>query len=571
MASSWAQSRIDFLKDKLLRANTTIESWNPPFSNILIPCFILIFGFSYNLHFALIGFQPLDGSIVFDGGWRILNGQIPFKDFSAPAGTIPSLIQAFFFLIFGVNWISYLIHSSLFNGLLGAISYIWFRNEGGNVILSTLLAFLSTILFYPPVGFPFIETHSFFFSVLALFLTSLAVQNVRFMYILGISISFLFGFLSKQIPAALLIFGILILMSRLPRKDIKKFLLYSLMSILGTLGFVLLLNLIFGIDWKEEFFYLFQITLGTGQDRFLGIQALSHQDGITRMRLSSILFILKFLFDFILIFDPSKYSVKLFYLLTISMCIIFYTAWKTRNEQNEDISKRKYLSQIVLGGLFFFSAVFYSMVSKNQPQIGFIQFFFFFAFICLANKNTTKYPFYFIFLIFSLLIVRDFHSNVNRTRMANDMLYDHSETKISLGYFELKWKLPEIYEKKISYSDYIAFLDFSQQTSDNILYLGDTTILLGLSGKQSFFPALWFHTDLTIPSNKFKDQHETFQYKIIENIIKNKIKYIVFEGDKENFSEMCNMRVLDRLQTFISMNEKERFKIGNLPAIRILD
>ncbi|TGK10526.1 hypothetical protein EHO58_00665 [Leptospira selangorensis] len=568
MTSSWAQSRIDFLKEKLFQTNTSIESWNPPFSNILIPCFILIFGFFYNLYFALIGFQPLDGSIVFDGGWRILNGQIPFKDFSAPAGTTPSLIQAFFFSIFGVNWISYLIHSSLFNGLLGAISYIWFRKEGGNVLLSTLLSLLSVILFYPPVGFPFIETHSFFFSILALFLTSLAVQNVRWIYIVGIFVSFFLGFLSKQIPTALLIFGIPILMTRLQRKDLKKFLLYSVATIIGIFAFVLLINLIFGIDWKEEFFYLFQITLGTGQDRFSGIQALSQSNGGAGINLSSLLFILKFLFDYILIFDPSKYSVKLFYLLIISVCVILYTAWKARNEQ---INTKKYLSQIVLGGLFFFSAIFYSMVSKNQPQIGFIQFFFFFAFICLANTNTSKYPFYFIFLIFALLIAREFHSNVNRTRMANDMMYEHSETKISLGYLDLKWKLPTIYEKKISYSDYNSFLNFSRKNPDNILYLGDMTILLGLSGKQSFFPALWFHTDLTIPSDKFKEHHEVFQSRMIENILKYKIKYIVFEGEIENFSEMCNLKVLDRLETFISKNEKERFKIGNLPAIRILD
>lgn len=571
MTSSWTQSRIDFLKEKLFRINTAIESWNPSFSNTLIPSIILIFGFFYNLYFALIGFQPLDGSIVFDGGWRILNGQIPFKDFSAPAGTTPSLIQAFFFSIFGVNLISYLIHSSLFNGLLGVISYIWFRKEGGNVLLSTLLAFLSVILFYPPVGFPFIETHSFFFSVLALFLTSLAVQNVRLIYVVGIFVSFFFGFLSKQIPTALLIFGIPILMIRLQRKDLKKFLFYSITTIIGIFAFVLLINLIFGIDWKEELFYLFQITLGTGQDRFSGIQALSQPNGGTGINLNSLLPILKFLFDYILIFDPSKYSVKLFYLLIISLCIILYSTWKTRNEQNEQTLRKKYLSQIILGGLFFFSAVFYSMVSKNQPQIGFIQFFFFFAFVCLANTNTTKYPFYFIFLIFAFFITRDFHSNVNRTRMANDMIYEHSETKISLGYLDLKWKLPAIYEKKISYSDYNSFLDFSRKNPDNILYLGDMTILLGLSGKQSFFPALWFHTDLTIPSDKFKEHHETFQFRVIENILKHKIKYIVFEGEIENFSEMCDLKVLDRLETFISKNEKERFKIGNLPAIRISD
>ena len=48
-------------------------------------------GVAVNLYFGRRGFLPLDQSIVFDGGWRILNGQLPFRDFTAPSAIVPRL------------------------------------------------------------------------------------------------------------------------------------------------------------------------------------------------------------------------------------------------------------------------------------------------------------------------------------------------------------------------------------------------------------------------------------------------------------------------------------------------
>ncbi|TGL58872.1 hypothetical protein [Leptospira sarikeiensis] len=568
MNKSEIYSKFENLIGYLHRLNVNIELWSPRSADIIIPIFVFIFGFFYNLHFALIGFQPLDGSIVFDGGWKILNGQIPFRDFSSPAGTTPSLIQAIFFL-FGVGWIQYFAHSSFFNGLFGVISYIWFRKEGGNILLSGSLSFLSVLFFYPPVGFPFIETHSIFFSILMLLMASLAVREPRFIYIFGIFSAFLLGFLSKQIPITILALGVPILLIRVKSKDLKRILLYSAYSIIILTVAIFLINWILGIDWREEFFYLFQITFGTGQDRFSGIQAITQNQSSGSLSIKSAFVVLKFLFDFILVFDPHKYSVKLFYLLLISTGVILYYLKKKKDRFEVSEERIKSISQILLALLFFSSAVFYSAVSKNQPQIGFVQFFFFFAFICLSFSKSTRTPYYLILLILSFLITKEFHSNVNKTRMANDMMYVEPTEKIDLGYFEFKWRLPDIYEKRVSYSDYKSFTEFAKKNPENILYLGDMTAFLGLSGKRSYFPALWYHTDLSIPSSKFKTQHETFQKKVLENIRTYQIKYIVFEGSQDKFSEMTSLKDLEMIEEYISKNEKDRSKIGNLIIVRI--
>jgi hypothetical protein len=55
------------------------------------------------LHHGRRGFLPLDQSIVFDGGWRVFRGQIPFVDFVTPAAIVPSVMQAAIFRVAGVT------------------------------------------------------------------------------------------------------------------------------------------------------------------------------------------------------------------------------------------------------------------------------------------------------------------------------------------------------------------------------------------------------------------------------------------------------------------------------------
>ena len=66
-------------------------------------CLLFAIGLGVNLTFGRRGFLPLDQSIVFDGGWRLVSGQVPFHDFVAPSGLVPSAIQAAFVSVLGVS------------------------------------------------------------------------------------------------------------------------------------------------------------------------------------------------------------------------------------------------------------------------------------------------------------------------------------------------------------------------------------------------------------------------------------------------------------------------------------
>ena len=86
--------------------------------NYLFISLIAIFSFSINFHYANIGVMPNDGFVLYNGGYRVLSGYIPFKDYWLVTGPLLDYLNAFFFLIGGISWKSYITHSSLFNLLI---------------------------------------------------------------------------------------------------------------------------------------------------------------------------------------------------------------------------------------------------------------------------------------------------------------------------------------------------------------------------------------------------------------------------------------------------------------------
>ena len=68
-----------------------------------------------------MGFLEFFQLIVFlllIAAFEILNGKYPFKDFFTITGPFLDFTQAIFFYIFGLNWISYILHAALINSLL---------------------------------------------------------------------------------------------------------------------------------------------------------------------------------------------------------------------------------------------------------------------------------------------------------------------------------------------------------------------------------------------------------------------------------------------------------------------
>jgi hypothetical protein len=172
------------------------------------------------------GYFPLDQSIVFDGGWRLLIGQRPVVDFSMPSGLPPSALQALFFFALGPSWLAYGLHAALANAGFSMIVYILLRQAGAPRSTILIASAASAVVFAPPIGTPYPDLHAFLFSVAAIAVVaarrgsapesiwSAGSNAAAATLLLGL------GFLSKQSPATFLapiIAGLWILRSTLPK------------------------------------------------------------------------------------------------------------------------------------------------------------------------------------------------------------------------------------------------------------------------------------------------------------------------------------------------------------------
>src|SRR5262245_38360775 len=81
---------------------------------------IFIFGAAFNQYYGNYGYMPNDLSMIYNGAWRVLNGQVPYRDFWLPHDTLPIIFQAAMFKALGMSWTTYVLHASLLNGLFAA-------------------------------------------------------------------------------------------------------------------------------------------------------------------------------------------------------------------------------------------------------------------------------------------------------------------------------------------------------------------------------------------------------------------------------------------------------------------
>jgi 4-amino-4-deoxy-L-arabinose transferase-like glycosyltransferase len=110
----------------------------------------------------------LDQSMVFDGGWRILNGQRMYRDFLAPFGPVTFWIQATSFYLWGVNWSATVLPACVLN-LLASWSVMRMvriaTDSRGAAIAGGLI---TATCFQAPFGTLWFEQVAMFFGLLAL-------------------------------------------------------------------------------------------------------------------------------------------------------------------------------------------------------------------------------------------------------------------------------------------------------------------------------------------------------------------------------------------------------------------
>ena len=164
------------------------------------------FSFLINQYYGNRGVFPIDSFLIFDAANNILSGNHPFKDYWSITGPLLDYVQALFFFVFEVNWFSYVLHASLLNVLLTLYSFYFFTKIGLNNLYAFIYSMGISILAYPPVGTPFIDSHAIIFCILSLYSFSLAILLKKNFYWFLTPVLLIFSFFSKQIPSPYLVF-----------------------------------------------------------------------------------------------------------------------------------------------------------------------------------------------------------------------------------------------------------------------------------------------------------------------------------------------------------------------------
>jgi len=207
-----------------------------------------------------------DQSMVFDGAWRLLQGQVPYRDVLFPFGPITFVIQALFFKVFGVNFSATVLSAAVLNVsaalLVKRIVRVLFQ---GQEVTALIAGIVTACWFQAPFGTLWLEQTAFFFGLVALLFALQASRTSRpgapWLHALA-GLMLALSVLSKQ-NAGLLFFPILagtVVVSRLrDGRAILKGLTAQLSGFLiGIGGFVLWLCL-FSNPW-QYFHYSIEIS-----------------------------------------------------------------------------------------------------------------------------------------------------------------------------------------------------------------------------------------------------------------------------------------------------------------------
>jgi len=487
--------------------------------NIIYLITLSVFSLFINQYVASRGIFPIDSFLAFDSAFNIISGQHPFKDYWLITGPFVDYIQAAFFLVFGINWSSYVLHASVVNMLLALFSFNYFLNIGLKNYYAFIYSLGISILAYPTIGTPFIDHHAVIFCIMACFSISLAVKLKKSKFWISVPIFLTFSFFSKQIPSPyfVLLFVTFIFAY-----------FYSIKKINKNAILNLFLGIIFSLTIIISVFLINKIPV----NNFL-TQYIFYPFDLGDLRIN------KLNIDFKNLISQFKYI----YLALVPLTISIYNLIKIQNKSlvlQNDLN----IAFLFLGAVGIL--IYCQLLTKNQILI-----FFLIPMACAYshayiikyyNKN---YLVYFILIIF-IFTTGKYHLRFNHDRKFIELSGANFDLAKKASLFDkrlkgLKWITPSYSNNP---AEEIALLletkNILEKKVDEKIIITDYQIFSSLLNNKFSSPNKWYD-DLSVPNKKSKyyDDHKKF---FLSKIKKNKIKNIFFIG--KNKSNMYFFRQL---------------------------
>lgn len=544
------------------------------------PGLLALWGIGLTLYYGRIGFMPLDQSIVFDGGYRILSGQVPYRDFYLPAGLVPSLLQALVFSLLGMSWFSYVLHAALANGLYAVVAFLLLRTLGAARWLAWPYGALSAIVFYPPIGVPYLEHHAFLFCLGALLAASACDRaGRRGAFLAAASATVLLGlaFLAKQSPTLLFVPVIVAVALWQARRNWRAAAAGLVSGAAGLALVAALVGIALALPFGAVHSYLWTLPASLARGRVLGL--LRGRGNPGEMLIAAL---------------------RLWPVVTLALTVIGGTAClalaagrlllrhRTPEAHRPASDPGGLLLRASLGLVLVVITVCFMLTTKRSPASAAPLLFIALGLVHtgvareLARSGTSpKRRRWFTALtvaLFTVLTVEGwrFNRNVNATRSA--VVLGSAGGPAHAGAVEpgaalprelafLKLRLPGFCP--YSGEDLARVITFLRGSTGTFFLLGDTSVLYGLTGKPSVSPVLWYHPYLTLPYENRQAATPEIQGLIIDRLTKYHVRYVVQEGAATQIG--VSFQALPLVAAWVERRSCGEVRLGGFRIIEVCD
>jgi hypothetical protein len=462
-----------------------------------VPAALFALGVALELRYGPRGLMPLDQSIVFDGGWRVLSGQVPFRDFGTPAGLLPIVMQAAWFALFGLSWWSYVAHAALLNGAYGAMAWGLLRAFGVRAWPAALCAAGSTWLLYPPIGTPYPEQHAFAFVLLACLVGALAGRagpgargRAAAAWAL-VGVAWWLAALSKlnaALAGALPVACITLVAASPPRRWAVRAAWVGSGVALAALATAAALWAA-GAEPGMLRLYAIDLPLIAGQGRLGRFSPWRATGRLLGAPLASSLAVL--------LVGALVGARSLRRRRSPSGPAAAPPVGAADGARATQASGAAWLGLALLG-----SCVLYLGTAANQPELGLAPVFVALGLVARGLVGLTPRREAAVVVGLALLVGLDtlrFHRDVVETRAVLDISFDPARARRidAPGLAALWHQAPR--RTPVTAQDLEQLLAFLRREPGRFLLIGDHSILYGLSGRPSLAPSLWFHAGLAHP------------------------------------------------------------------------
>ena len=489
----------DLLHTRLVRDERT--------GTVLLLAALSMFAAWLTLHYGRRGLMPLDASVIWDGAWRTLDGQVPFRDYTTPDGITPIFMQALLFKVLGVSWLAYCLHAALVNAAFALVVYWLLREVELGRIPAAAYGCLSAIVLYPPVGTPLMGQHSFAFLLLALAATTAGIRSERSrrqiaLLALGPPAEAL-ALLSKHQPAGYGFVALAGLLATTPVHAVRRVLAVTAASAAATAGAILGLSLLAGVDFGLAQTYLVELPANTGRTRSSALLEAGRWFESWGLFTPRVVYVgIGALALYVLLRQPSRTSATTRALLLAALLMVITEA--------------------------------YVMLTFNQPADGFAFLFVALGLLHAALQSTLRPARTGAALLAAAVIAVGLadawrvNRHVNATRAANDMVYvppTRAEQAALPGELSfLRWDTPPLYSAA---EDYALLVRFLEREPGNFLLFGDSSIVYALADRPSTSPILWLQEGLTYPGEP--RGRAALERRYIDNLRRYRVRRVVFE------------------------------------------